>query len=359
MSRQGGRALAHWSLTVWLGLLLFWGLACTATPTPFSPSLSAPPAPRAPLRLFIFYSADLSEIWAAQIRTGIIEMLVQEGHYSLGETLWLGEHRLASQGETMEPAITQALAAAEAFAPDAVITVGNQATEHVLPAYPAPRPHFVFCGVTTETLAEVRDLSGLVGVLERPYPVQTARLATTLVPRARQFMVLGDYSSEGAVATRAIFEKVFFDPPYPAIPVLRHTDKWEEWQAYVAEASAMDFVLLGKYTHVRDAAGMPVPPQEVLRWTLLNSRVPVFGLWQDTVVNGAVGGLVLLGEEQGRKAAQLLLQQLGGAKVTDLQLVSPERNMLAINLRAAEHWRLRPSFELLVTASLGGVFPTR
>lgn len=338
-----------------MGILLLFSLtACMAaapTRAPLPQPATPPRQPEMPLRLFIVYSADLSEIWAGQIRTGIIETLARDGNYRIGETLLLSEYRLPPDAAA---AVTAAI---RDFAADVVITVGNQAAWQVILDYPDPEQRFVFCSFSGNVLSSALNRPGVTGVMEIPYPVQTARLAANLIPNSRQFMVLGDRTSEGALATKALFDTVLVDPPYPTLPVLRQTDDWEEWQAFVAETDAMDFLILGKYAHIRDASGALIPPAEVLRWTLLHSAAPVFGLWQDTVTNGAVGGLVLSGEAQGVSAAQLVLKIVDGTDPAVLVPVRAGRNMLALNLAAAERWQVQPSFELLVTASLGGIFP--
>lgn len=361
--RWGNSCVRLWRCRIagLVGVLLLFSLTACLAPPPLAPLPQPATPPRQPettLRLFIVYSADLSEIWVGQIRTGIIETLARDGNYRIGETLLLSEYRLPPDAIAEEAVTAAAVTAAiRDFAPDVVVTVGNQAAWQVIPDYPDPEQRFVFCSFSGNVLSSALNRPGVTGVLEIPYPIQTARLAANLIPDSQQFMVLGDRASVGALGTKAIFDSVLVDPPYPTLPVLRQTDDWEEWQAFVAEAGAMDFIILGKYAHIRDASGAPIPPAEVLRWTLLNSAAPVFGLWQDTVVNGAVGGLVLSGEAQGISAAQIVLQIVDGTDPAVLAPVRAGRNILALNLAAAEHWQVQPSFELLVTASLGGIFP--
>ncbi len=336
---------------------------CAPTPTPSRQPLTVASTTRAPaaLRLFIVYGGDVSAVWAGQVRVGIIEALVSEGNYQIGETLLLGEYQLPVDVGTIvmpgKTAIAAALAASQEFSPDIVVTVGTQATRLVIQAYPDPDQRIVFCSFSGNFLASGLDRPNVTGVLELPYPVQTARLAATLVPGSTRFMVLGDVSSTDAVATETIFETLLKDPPYPALPVWRQTDDWDEWQSFVLETDTVDFVLLGKYNHVHDASGNLVSPSEVLRFTLLRSTAPVFGMWQETIINGAVAGLVLSGEEQGKTVARLVLSVVGGTDPAVLLPQRPDRNVLAINLAAARHWELSPPFELLVTASFGGTFP--
>ncbi|HRT32279.1 MAG TPA: ABC transporter substrate binding protein [Anaerolineae bacterium] len=337
--------------------------ACAPTPAPTAPlaPVAVTPAPSASLRLFLIYGGDVSETWGGQVRIGLVETLVREGQYQLGETLMLGEYRLPLDVGTLvapgKTAIADAIAQSQAFAPDILITVGNQATRQVVSAYPDPHQRIVFCSFSGDVIASGLNRPNVTGVLELPYPIQTGRLAVSMLENPAKFMVLGDVSSTDNVATEVIFEALLKDPPHPATPIWRQTDDWEEWQAFVQEAATLDFVILGKYDHVHDAAGALVPPDEVLRWTLLNSEAPVFGLWQETVTRGAVGGLVLSGEEQGKSAARLALRIVGGTDPAALLPQRPERNILTLNLAAARHWGLLAPFELLVTASVGGTFP--
>ncbi|MBN1922678.1 MAG: hypothetical protein JW892_15620 [Anaerolineae bacterium] len=360
-----------WTAALLIVLLLAVLGGCLPTPvmppgTQVAPSavLSDPAAPETgleTLRLFMIYGGDVSSVWALQVRTGILETLVGSGGYRIGETLFLEEYQLpADIGTLVAPdrtAISEAIALSQAFSPTVVITVGNQATRQIVQTYPDPNQRIVFCSFSGNVLASGLSRANVAGVLELPYPIQTARLAVNMVPNSTKFMVLGDVSSTDAMSTEVIFDTLLKDPPYPALPIWRQTDDWDEWQAFVAESDTVDFVILGKADHVRDASGNLIPPEEVLRWTLLNSTAPVFGMWQDIVTAGAVAGLVLSGGEQGKAVANLLLKIARGTDPAVLLPARPERNILALNLAAARHWGVLPSFDLLVTASSGGTFP--
>lgn len=337
------------------------GCALTEEPGVDPPVAVTAARPMDVLRLFIIYGGDVSAVWSGQIRTGLIEGLVSAGDYRVGETLLLAEYKLpADVGELVAPgrtAVAEAIARSQEFAPDVLITVGTQATQQVVAAYPDPSQPIVFCAFHGNVLRSGLHRANVTGVLESPYPLQTARLALNLVPGATRFMVLGDVASTGNVATEVIFEALLKDPPYPALPVWRQTDNWVEWQSFITETDTVDFVILGKHDHVRDSAGTLVPAADVLRWTLTHSAAPVFGLWQQTVTSGAVGGLVLTGQEQGDATAELVLKIAHGGDPAVLLPQRPERNILAINLAAVRHWELSPPFEFLVTASFGGTFP--
>ncbi len=349
--------------TLLVVLLLVVLVGCMPTPSPATPLATVTATKDEPdlLRLFIIYGGDISAVRASQVRTGIIETLVSSGGYRINETLFLEEYQLpadigtlVAQGKT---AISEAIALSQEFSPTVVVPVGNQATRQIVQAYPDPNQPIVFCSFSGSVLASGLSRANVTGVLELPYPIQTARLAANLVPNSSKFMVLGDVSSSDAVSTEVIFDTLLKDPPYPALPIWRQTNDWDEWQAFVAESDTVDFVILGKYDFVRDASGNLISPDEVLRWTLQNSTAPVFGMWQETVTAGAVAGLVLSGGEQGKAVAGLLLKIAGGADPAVLLPGRPERNILALNLAAARHWGVLPSFELLVTASSGGTFP--
>lgn len=363
-----------WTATLLVVLLLAVLVGCMPIslhpPSPVTPLVTVTATRDEPdlLRLFIIYGGDISAVWASQVRTGIIETLVSSGGYRINETLFLEEYHLpADLGTLVAPgktAISEAIALSQEFSPTVVIPVGNQATRQIVQAYPDPNQPIVFCSFSGSVLASGLSRANVTGVLELPYPVQTARLAANLVSNSsksvvhNRFMVLGDVSSSDAVSTEVIFDTLLKDPPYPALPIWRQTDDWDEWQAFVAESDTVDFVILGKYDLVRQSAsGNLIPPDEVLRWTLQNSTAPVFGMWQETVTAGAVAGLVLSGGEQGKAVANLLLEIASGTDPAVLLPGRPERNILALNLMAARHWGVLPSFELLVTASSGGTFP--
>jgi ABC-type uncharacterized transport system substrate-binding protein len=204
------------------------------------------------------------------------------------------------------------------------------------------------------------DRSDVTGVLEIPYPVETVRIAESMMTSSpKSVLLLTDASMAGVAEAATVQEMLVNTADHPVEDLLVYqTDEWQEWQHVILEeVSAVDLVLLGHHSTLRDAAGEPVLKTAVLEWTLDHSSVPVFGLRLNTISNGAVGGLAVSGYEQGRRAAELALSVLHGEAPSSLPVKGSEHNVLAVNVAAANYWDLDVPVEFLIAARVERYFP--
>lgn len=313
-----------------------------------------------PLRLFLVDSYSGSDMGSQQMRAGVLETLRAYGY---GETvdaagsLTLQELSMGldvEQDPELVAEITQqAIADIQAFAPDVVLILNEEAALEVIPAYPDPNQSFVFCGFHGDVRGQGLNRPNVTGVLEEPKPLQTIRMATSLVQDARNYMVLSDRTPSGMNSASAVYREILTDDDLNVAGKLRLTNNWQIWQQYVLkEASDMDFILLVQTNGLRDSESGMVSSDTVLRWTLENSPVPVFSLWLEPVSDGAVGGLTLSNYEEGATAAEMVWRIARGAHPSSVLVTLPERNVLAMNLAAAEYWDLQIPFEFLVAAQI-------
>ncbi|MBN1259486.1 MAG: hypothetical protein JXB35_02295 [Anaerolineae bacterium] len=346
----------------WGSLLVLLLLARTGCGGPSSPEFQEPVSvsePRAPLRLFVIYSYDTGDVWTGQIRTGLLESLARAGYLFADGSLVLGEFALRSHTTTALP-VAEATEAARAFDPLIIVTIDDEAAG-VIATYPDRDQLFVFCGVNQTVDQAGLDSDNVTGVLERPYALETIRMALRLLPDAETALILGDSAYGGASSAGSLYWQARADETLGVQLQRVETLSWDVWRATVETAGSegFDFVVLGHYSGLVDDAGSRIAKEEVLEWTLLASETPVFALWQDAVTRGAVGGLVLSPYEQGITAGQLVIQISRGAHPSSLLAARPERNLLAMNLAAAQHWDLQVPLEILLAASIGGTFPDR
>ena len=86
------------------------------------------------------------------------------------------------------------------------------------------------------------------------------------------------------------------------------------------------------YHAIKEAGGEEsLPPEEVLRWTLSNSRLPEFTFLDFSVRDGALCGVAQSGYEQGKAAAEMATNILDGEKPADIPITSPEKGNPIVN----------------------------
>jgi ABC-type uncharacterized transport system substrate-binding protein len=121
--------------------------------------------------------------------------------------------------------------------------------------------------------------------------------------------------------------------------------------------SEVDFILLASHQGVTDVTGHLIDEKEVITWMLDNSPVPVFALSNIAIVNGAVGGLVSYGYEEGVSVAEVVLRLAAGEQPADIPISGPARNLLAINLPSTRRWNLRIPITFPIAARIYGTEP--
>lgn len=359
--------MKHWRL--WgLIVLLSCVMACqpaqnVASPAPVqSVTLPASPPARDKLRLFWVNSYTEDDFWSQQVRTGVLETLARGGYTSVDNTLEMETfHMKMRQVALMEDVRPAALLAVEklgAFQPDIVIVSGEEATRSIIPLYFDPTLPFVFCGVNSDLSQYGLDLLNVTGVLEALHPVQTVAMAYAFVEGAQQYMVLGDGSVSGktrAVAAYTALQNSEYGTP---APLFRLAGTWSRWQETVLkDASAVDFILLASHQGIVDDAGNPIDEQEVIAWMLENSPVPVFALSNVAIINGAVGGLVSYGYEEGVSVGEIVMRLAAGDSPAGIEIRGPARNLLAVNLAASRRWNLRIPVTFPIAARIYGTLP--
>ena len=345
-----------------LGLFLIFTLLVACSPAPPTAPLPAPVPARARLRIFLVNSYAEDDFWSQQVRTGILETLARGGYASVDGTLEMEtfymDVRQVSVIYEATPAALRAIERLAEFEPDIVIVSGDEATRTIIPLYFDPTLPFVFCGVNSDRSVEGLDSINVTGILESQHPVQTVALAYALVEGAQQYMVLGDGSVSGKARAMSAYGALLQSEYGTPAPRFRMAPTWSQWQRTVLEdAREMDFILLASHQGVTDVAGRLIDEKEVITWMLENSPVPVFALTNIAIINGAVGGLVSYGYEEGVSVGEVVLRLATGERPADIPISGPARNLLAINLASTRHWNLRIPITFPIAARIYGTLP--
>ena len=93
-------------------------------------------------------------------------------------------------------------------------------------------------------------------------------------------------------------------------------------------------------TMIRDSEGHALSTREVARQLSAVSQAPIYGLSGTIMDTGAVGGALIDFAAVGRKAAEVALKVLGGARVAVGSPETKARTPLVVDWRALQHWKL-------------------
>ncbi len=221
------------------------------------------------------------------------------------------------------------------FKPDLVIVFDDNACELVAMKYAGKTLPFVFCGMNGDPEDYGFPTENITGVIERALIKESIELLNRLVPDVKKAAIITDNSpsSHGFVA------RIKKAPLPVEIHEAYSTNDFDAWKAKVKELQPeVDAIGLFVYHTIKEKGGeVSLPPDDVLSWTLKNSRLPEFAFFDFTVKGGALCGVTLSGYEQGKAAAEIALTILAGATPVNIPIKYPEKGNPMVNeKRAAE-----------------------
>lgn len=304
-------------------LLLVIGLALILTAC--GPGESEP-------RVLLIFSYHAEYTWHIEEARGAEEVLQREGVSY--KAFYLDTKRHADS-EWKEQIAVEARKRINEYEPTLVIVFDDNACALVASHYAGESLPFVFCGVNVDPAEYGFPATNFAGVLERPDFSGSAELLRLLVPNVERVALILDESpsSEGFVAALE-------DEPLPvAITEVYFTNDFDDWQAKVlAIQSEADAIGLFTYHTIRrQDEEESMSPDEVLQWTLENSRLPEIAPLDFTVEGGALCGVALSAYEQGTAAAEIAIRILAGESPADIPVAIPQATRAMVNAaRAAE-----------------------
>lgn len=199
----------------------------------------------------------------------------------------------------------EARALIDSWKPDMLYTTDDDAQQYVARHYVGLALPVVFSGVNADPATYgFAGAPNIAGVLEQEHFLESVKLLRSIVPRVRRLAVVLDgapmwhpvLERMRRAAAGADFEVVYWDT----------LQTWAEYQARIAHyQDKVDAIALIGIFNFKDANGMNVAYQEVLRWTAEHSRLPDLSFWVDRVHYGTLASVTVSEHEQGLAAGRL------------------------------------------------------
>jgi len=209
-----------------------------------------------------------------------------------------------------------------------VITADNPALAFALKyrSQLFPRATIVFCGINGYEPNMIEGHDRVTGVAEILDADGTLALALKLHPGTRKVVVVHDYTITG-LATRRETEQQL--QPFAGKVDITYMDNLStrELMERLKRLSADSLVLALSYSLDKD--GQVINHEKISRLLSDSSPVPVYGLHEERLGYGIVGGSLLGGKLQGTRAAELALAVLDGKPLVEarVDMKSPTRMM--------------------------------
>ena len=196
----------------------------------------------------------------------------------------------------------------------------------------------VFCGVNDFEPARIAGHSAITGVNEAPDMVQTLELALSLHPQARRVVAISDQTLTGQINRRR------FERDHARFEDRVAIEHWiglsrAEMDSRLGSLTGQDIVLYLSW--LLTPGGRTLSVTESVSFIALRSAAPVYSCWDFVIHNGALGGRVISGQEQGRTAGRMLRRILEGETADAIPVRMESPNQYLFNHTQMERFGLR------------------
>jgi signal transduction histidine kinase len=213
-----------------------------------------------------------------------------------------------------------------------VIVADNPALQFALKYRPQlfPRAAIIFCGINGFDPKMIAGKEQVTGVAELLDADDTLQLALKLHPGTRNVFVVHDYTITGLATRRETEEQLKPFTGQVEIEYLANMPT-SELMEYLRRIPSDSLVLALSYS--LDSDGQVINHEKIARLLSRSASVPVYGLHEERLGYGIVGGSLLGGMLQGARAAELAVRVLAGEPASSIavDMKSPTRMMFDHN----------------------------
>jgi ABC-type uncharacterized transport system substrate-binding protein len=346
------------------------GLAagCSQAPTPGSRSQEKadhlytvkPLPPEERQRVLLLHSYHEEYVWLKNVNQGILQALAEE-RYLPGKNIeidafYMDTKRKTSAEWKMEVA-RKAIDKINAWNPHVVIASDDNAQSHVVSKMAGTDTPFVFLGVNADPMTygyiSSMEMPGgnITGCIERERFELSVNLLRQMVPEVSKIAVICDDGPTG----RPVLERVRANAAAAGVSIVASAQigKFSEWKRFVMDAQhKADALLVVVYHTLTDDDGNHVDADEVLHWTVSNSRLPDIGFWKWAVEGGLLCSEAISGYQQGHFAGTVASYVLAGQSPGEFAVQMPRRGEICINKARAESLGLSIPADLMKSATI-------
>lgn len=314
-----GRKLVIYGVLFCLGLIGLWSFSL--------PSLSQE---NQISRILYINSYHRGYSWSDGIEFGLREQL-EAAEIPVELSMEFLDSRRFAYGKQID-FLAQAMAVKYSrYRPDLVIVSDNAAFDFVAKYRQelfADIP-IVFCGYNNFRPEVLQGLDNITGVNEEIAIMDTVEMALQIHPRTRTLVFIVSTGEESSQRIKAIAEENVFPELRQRFEVVALADaSIEEIQSRLSTLPANTLVFLSGQTSTQ-GDGRAFTPAENGRLITSISPFPAYTFWDFHLGQGAIGGHIITGQEQGEAAAALALRILAGEAADNIPVVmtTPTRDI--------------------------------
>jgi len=315
----------------------------------FLPTVSlsqpAPDQAAAKKKVLLLHSYYSDYPWTNAITEGVQEIL--PGQDVELEIFYMDTKRKTSQ-EWKVKSGEMAIKKIDEWQPDVVIASDDNAQIYVTQNYAGKaKPYIVFCGVNANPADYGFPASNVTGILERPNMDAAIKFLKAIYPTARRVAVISDTDPTSRGTLEYLSENAY-DIRIIKYHLIKDFDTWKDRiNFYNIEADAI-FIYMYHTIRAGEEA-VSIPPEEVLKWTVANAKVPLVGFFDFAVEGGMLCGAVESGREFGQEAAKMAMELLQGKDIKDIPVKISTVGIRMLNMSTARRLGIAVPEDVLPT----------
>lgn len=137
------------------------------------------------------------------------------------------------------------------------------------------------------------------------------------------------------------------------IVIDKKCETFDDWKEAVLEANEnAEFIYLSQYSNILDSSGNKLEQDEVISWTMANATVPVLGVADYNVTDGALCSEAYTGVQNGRETALKAIAVLNGVPAGTIKVERVLDGTRMINATTAEKLGLKLDESITVSCEI-------
>lgn len=199
----------------------------------------------------------------------------------------------------------------------------------------------VFCGINDYQTSLLRGAKDITGVAEEIDPAGTLALALRLHARATSIYVITDFTETG-LAIRRTIQSVIPEFQDRADFTFSPDTTIQQIMSSVSALPKNTIILAAPF--VRDQAGVFMDMPEFTAELARHTSLPIYGIYEQGLGQGIVGGMLTSPQLEGAKAGELAVRILAGEPASSIPVVTRQ------STHAAFDWRRLEAFGIPVSS---------
>jgi PAS domain S-box-containing protein len=196
----------------------------------------------------------------------------------------------------------------------------------------------VLCGINNFSKELLGDQTGITGITEEIDVKGTIAFATRIMPSIQKFIVINDRTPTGRANLEKFRHAVSNLPTanisFELLDDITAADLRERLTRLPPDSGVLVF------TFHRDKSGQSFSIPEY--WGLIRNscRSPIFSFWDSDLGRGVLGGVMVYGEEQGKRCAQYAIRILKGEPADSIPILFDSPNVPVLDYRLLKKFKI-------------------